>query len=187
MAPVGLQPPDLVHIGKGHAVHLISAVFLKKLPGAQDTFAGAADVGQDDGDKIFFADAAGLHGRVFLCGMVDDKRVRAENALIRGNGLGGGHCYISRINAGGGPDSLMIEDVGRCAVAHGIVGKIYFDMADDRLIVAGLILRHDDREFLGHVIACSGVVIARDHGGAVVTCFFSYKECCAGHGRYLFS
>ena len=38
---------------------------------------------------------------------------------------------IFLIYAAGSPDALALEGVGYCAVAKGIVRKIYFDMADE--------------------------------------------------------
>ncbi len=47
VAADGLQPPDLVHILEGNAVHLVGAVLLQQAAQAPDTLARGADVGQD--------------------------------------------------------------------------------------------------------------------------------------------
>ena len=156
MAIQWFHPPDLIDVGKGHSVHFIGAVLLKERSGAQYAFAGTADVGQDDGHEVLFADPAGLHGN-FLCGRaVNDQGICAQDSLVGGDGLCGGHSNVRGVDAGSRPDAFALEGVGYCTVAKGIVRKIYFDMADDGYIVPGLVLGQDDREFLlGGKTACA--------------------------------
>ena len=54
------------------------------------------------------------------------------------------------------------------------------------MIGAGLLLRCDHDQFLGSIAAGTGIVIAGDHGGAVVACLFADKQGCTGHDGYLF-
>ena len=141
----GLHPPDLIDIGKGHAVHLIGAVFLDERRGAQYAFARAADVGKNDGNKVFFADPAGLHGSFLRGRVINDQGIRAQDSLVGGDGFCGGHRYVCGVDACASPDAFAVQGVGHCAVAKGIVRKIYFDMADDGYVVPGLIPGQNDR------------------------------------------
>ena len=54
-----LHPPDLVNVREGDAVHLVGAIALEE--GAKPTYAVArgGGVGEDEGDHILLADAAG--------------------------------------------------------------------------------------------------------------------------------
>jgi hypothetical protein len=59
MSAYRLHPPNLVNIREGNAVHLVGAIALEE--GAKPTYAVArgGGVGEDEGDHILLADAAG--------------------------------------------------------------------------------------------------------------------------------
>ena len=68
VAADGLQPPDLVHILESDAVHLIGAVLFQQLAQTEHALAGRVDVGQDEVNNIFLADAPGTSGWPSLAG-----------------------------------------------------------------------------------------------------------------------
>jgi len=79
VAADGLEPPDLVHVLKGDAVHLIGAVLLQQSAQTKHALPGRVDVGQDEVDDVLLADAAGHFRLTVLRGLVDHQRVRAQH------------------------------------------------------------------------------------------------------------
>ena len=88
VAAHGLEPPDLVGVREGDAVHLVGAKALEERAQALDALASTSDIGQNEGDHVLLADAAHLLGLVALLalgaagGAVLDERVGAEHALV---------------------------------------------------------------------------------------------------------
>ena len=173
VATDGLQPPDLVHILKGNAVHLISAVGLQQMPQPLHALAGGADVGQGQEHDILFADAAGHLGRFALCRLVHHQRVCAQHPGIGGDGLGGGHGHIGRIDAACRPDAFALHGVGHGGEPHGSFRQRHFHMGEHRAVHLWHLLRVNGREFFGGEMTRAGIVVAGDHGGAVVRSIFT--------------
>ena len=186
MAAQGLHPPDLIDIGKSHAVHFVSAIFFKQRCSAKYTFPRTANIGQHYGDKVLFANTACLLRDLTISGFIDNERISAENALVGSDGLRRSHGYICCIDAGASPDTFIGKDVGNCGIAHGLVGKFDFDMTYDRTINVGLLIRRDDDQLLRCIPSGGRIVVAGDHSRAVVGCFSASEQCCTGHFCYLF-
>ena len=107
----GLHPPDLVGVGKRHAVHLIGAVLLEQRCGAKDALARTVDIGQYECDEILFSDAAGLFGSLTVSRLIDNQRICAEDSLVGSDGLSGSHGYVCGVDAGACPDALIGKDI----------------------------------------------------------------------------
>ena len=120
VAADGLEPPDLVHVLKGDAVHLIGAVLLQQSAQTKHALPGRVDVRQDEVDDVLLADAAGHFRLTVLRGLVDHQRVRAQHPGVGGDGLGGRHAHVGGVDARSGPDALALHGVGHCGHPQGI-------------------------------------------------------------------
>ena len=178
----GLDVPDLVHVGDDHAVRLVRAVGFEQFAQADDALARGGDVWQHEGDDVFLADAA----RPFVA-MVDvaglavgrlelDHRIRAEHALVDGDGFGRAHRHVVFVGAGFGQNATIVQNVGGDGVPARIVRQVDFDMAQHTAVVARLIGGGDCDEPFGIVTTGTGIVVAGDDGGAVVACVFADKD-----------
>ena len=147
------HPPDLIHIGKSHAVHFVCSVFFQKFCSAEHPFPCAADVRENDRHKIFFADSSGLFGAPVLSGPADDQGVSAEHPLIGCDRLGGCHRHICGVDSCACPDAFSFQSVRDCGIAHGIARKVDLYMADDRAVMARLFLRRHNNKFLGRIFS----------------------------------
>ena len=116
------HPPDFVSVGKGDAVHFVGAELFEEAAEAQHAFPRACDVGQHEGHKIFFADAAGFFDTVRrrVSWQEMDQRICAEHPFVGSDGFGRGHRDVGGIDAG---------RVGHAGVAHRVVRQINFDVA----------------------------------------------------------
>ena len=88
MSAHGLEPPDLIDVREGDAVHLVGAVCLEERAQALDTLAGRADVGEDERDHVLLAYAAALFVHIvrltfFAPGLCElDQGVGTKHALV---------------------------------------------------------------------------------------------------------
>ena len=168
VAADGLQPPDLVHILKRDAVHLIGAVRPEQLAQSHHALAGRADIGQHEADDVLLANAAG-HFRPFpFGGLVHHQRVCAQNARVGRDGLGGRHAHMGRIDARGRPDALAFHGVGHGRHPQRMAGQRHLHMGDHRPIDGRVLLRLHDHELFGREMPRTRIVVAGDHGGAIV-------------------
>ena len=177
----GLQPPDLVYILKSDAVHLVSTVLLQQAAQTQHALTGRVDIGQHQIDDILLADAAGHLGLFTLGGLILHQRVCAQHAGVGGDGLGGGHAHIGGIDAGSRPDALALYGVGhggkpQCALRQGD-----FHMGEDAAVGLGQVFRVDHSEFFSGEMAGAGVIVAGDHGRAIVRCCLADQNGSASH------
>ena len=186
MAADGLQPPDLVRILKGDAVHLIGAVLLQQASQPLHALSRAAYVGKHQTDDVLLPDAAGRLLLSILRRLIDHQRVSSEHPGIGGDRLRGRHPNARLVDAAGGPDSLSLQGVRHRGIAHGIFGKLHFHMGDHRLIHLRLIFRLYHHEFLRGKMSRARIIVSRDHRRSVTGRFFSYQYCCTGH-RFLHS
>ena len=184
MAANGLQPPDLVHILERNAVHLVSTVGLKQLAQPLHALAGGVDVGQHQIDDILLADAAGHLGLLPLGRLVHHQRVSAQHAGVGGDGLGGGHADIGGIDTGCGPDPLALHGVGHGGHPHGVTGQRDLHMGQHGFVNSRVLLRLHDHKFFGREMPRTGIVVAGDHGGAVIGCVFTNQKRCTCHNIF---
>ena len=180
VAADGLHPPDLVFVVEGDAVGLISAVLFEQRCKAQHTLACAVDVGQHQQDQVLLAYSS---GNVLLAAgfglPIDDQRVSREDAGVGGDGLRSGHADVRGIDAGGGPDPLLLADAGAGGVAHGVIRQFDLQVGEDGLVFARLLLRLHDDHLLDIVVAVIG---ACDHGRAVIAGVPADHDSGARHG-----
>ena len=169
----GLKPPEFLRVLKTDAVHLISAVTRMQFPQPQHALPGGTDVGQGQGHQVLLADAA-LH-----------QGVRPQDPGVGGDGLRGGHGHVGGVDAGGGPDALLLgAGVGGGGVALGVVGQVDLHLGDVGDIVPGLVLRPYHRKAFGGKMTGGGILVPGHQGGAVGAGVFSYQNGCAGHGSF---
>ena len=177
----GLQPPDLVYVLKSDAVHLVSTVLLQQAAQTQHALAGRMDVGQHQIDDIFLADAAGHLGLFALGGLILHQRVCAQYAGIGGDGLGGGHAHVSGVDTGGCPDALALHGVGHGGKPQRALRQGDFHMGKDAAVGLGQLLRVDHGKFFRGEMAGAGVIVAGDHGRAIVRCCLADQNGSASH------
>ena len=177
----GLQPPHLVHVGKSDAVHLVSAVGLQQLAQTLHALAGGVDVGQHQIHNILFADAAGHFRLAALGGAVLHQRVRAQHAGVGGDRLSGGHAHVGGVHAGSRPDALALHGVGHGGKAHGTLRQGHFHMGQHTAVDLGQVLRVHHGELFGGEMAGTGIVVAGDHGRAVVRRLFADQNGSTSH------
>ena len=175
----GLQPPDLVFVVESDPIGLIGTVPFQQTGQPQHAFPGAADIGQNQNDDIFFPDTAGdfllppAFGRP-----VCHQRIRCQNTRVRGNGLRGRHADIGSVDAGSRPDAVFRIDVRAGGITKRCFRKFDLQVGEDTLIFFRLILRLDHNQFLDIKMT---VVRPGDHGGTVVAGILSDQYGSAGH------
>ena len=185
----GLEPPDLVHITKGDAVVLVGAVALEQV--AQDTnaVAGGLGVRQDQGHHVLLAQATGLCRNVSILafvapsGHVVHKRVGAADALVGGERLGCGHANIELVESGLGPNTVTGNDVGDARVAHGIVGQLNGQVAQDARVDTRLLVGMHHAHALGLKHPVGRVLVAGDQRRPVVARVLTNQNRCARHAH----
>ena len=185
----GLEPPDLVHVAKGDAVVLVSAVALEQV--AQDTHAVAGGLGirQHQGHHVLLAQATGLRRHiavltlVALGGHVVHKRIGAANALVGGERLGCGHTNVELVETGLGPDAVAGNDVGNARVAHGVVGQLNGQVAQDARVDARLIVGMHNAHTFGLKHPVGRVLVAGDQRRPVVARVLTNQNRCARHAH----
>ena len=185
----GLEPPDLVHVAKGDAVVLVSAVALEQV--AQDTHAVAGGLGirQHQGHHVLLAQATGLRRHiavltlVALGGHVVHERIGAADALVGGKRLGCGHANIELVETGLGPDTVARDNIGDARIAHGVIGQLNGQVAQDARVDARLLVGMHYAHALGLKYPVGRVLVTRDQGRPVVACVFTDQNRCARHAH----
>ena len=177
----GLQPPDLVHVLKSDAVHLVSTVLLQQTAQTQHALTGRVDIGQHQIDDILLADAAGHLGLFALGGLVLHQRVCAQHTGVGGDGLGSGHAHVSGVDARSCPDALALHGVGHGGKPQRALRQRDLHMGEDAAVGLGQILRVDHGEFFSGEMAGAGVIVAGDHGRAIVRCCLADQNGSASH------
>ena len=169
VAADGLQPPDLVHVLEGDAVHLVGTIRFQQLAQPPHALAGRVDIRQGQVDDIFLPDAAG------------HQRVRAQHAGVGGDGLGGGHAHIGRVDAAGRPDALALHRIGHGGEAQRTFGQRHLHMRKHTAVGFRHLRRVHHGEFFGGEVARAGIVVAGDHGGAIIRSIFADQNCRTSH------
>ena len=185
----GLEPPDLVHVAKGDAVVLVSAVALEQV--AQDTHAVAGGLGirQHQGHHVLLAQATGLRRHiavltlVALGGHVVHERIGAADALVGGKRLGCGHANIELVETGLGPDTVARDNIGDARIAHGVIGQLNGQVAQDARVDTRLLVGMHYAHALGLKYPVGRVLVTRDQGRPVVACVFTDQNRCARHAH----
>ena len=192
VAAHGLEPPDLVGVREGDAVHLVGAVALEQGAEALHAVAGARGIRQHERDHVLLADAAqALRLKVLLAllavrGAILHERVRGEHALVGGEGLRGAHAHVALVEAGRLPEALAEVGVGHGGVAHAVLGQLDLKMREHAVVdVAGL-GRLACHEALGLKLTARGVLVAGDDRGPVVAGLLANKDGGTGHGASFF-
>ena len=187
VAADGLQPPDLVHVGKGNTVHLIGAELFKQRAETLHAFTGGLDVRQHEGEEILFADAAGHFRFVAVLAFPAlgrskfDERIRAKHTLIGGEGFGGAHGHVRLIDASLAPNAFLQIGIGHGRVLQRLFRQVDFHMGEHAAICARLLLRLDYDETLRAEFAVCAVFIAGDDGRTVITCVLADQNRGARH------
>ena len=159
-----LEPPDLVDVLEGDAVHLVGAIALKQATQTQHALTGRADVGKHEREHVLLADAAGHLGQGTAGGLQAHKRVGAKHALVGGERLGLAHGNVGLVDARLAPNAFLKVGVGHAGVAHGLLGQVNLEMGDDAAIVARLVGGLHDVVALGRELTAGCVLVARDDG-----------------------
>ena len=176
-----LEPPDLVDVLEGDAVHLVGAIALKQAAQTQHALAGRTNVGKHEREHVLLADAAGHLGQGTAGGLQAHKRVGAKHALVGGERLGLAHGDVGLVDACLAPDAFLKVGVGHAGVAHGLLGQVNLEMGDDTAIVARLVGGLHDVVALGRELAAGCVLIARDDGRPIVAGVLANKQSSARH------
>ena len=185
----GLEPPDLVHVAKGDAVVLVSAVALEQV--AQDTHAVAGGLGirQHQGHHVLLAQATGLCRNVSILafvapsGHVVHKRVGAADALVGGERLGCGHANIELVEARLGPNAVARDNIGDARVAHGVIGQFNGQVTQDARVDARLLVGMHYAHALGLKHPVGRVLVTRDKRRPVVARVLTNQNRCARHAH----
>ena len=175
----GFHPPDLFFVIEGDAVGLIGAELLQKLSQAQHALPGRADIGQHQYNDILFSDAAGdlLLSALFRLFQLH-QGVRRQHPGVGGDGLGGRHTHIRRVDARSGPDAVLGVHAGAGGIAQGLIRQLDLHMGEYALVFPHLLFRLHHHKFL---YVKMPVVGAGDHGRTVVAGLASDQNRCAGH------
>ena len=173
MSADGLEPPDLVYILKRNAVHLVGAVSLQQTAETLNALTGRVDVGQDEVDDVLLANAAGNLRLAVFCRLVHHQRISPQNTGIRGNSLGGRHADIGRIDARSRPDALALDGVRHGRHPHRVPWQRDLHMRQHRFVDRRMLFRLHDHELFGREMARTRIVVARDHGRAIVRSVFT--------------
>ena len=189
MAADGLEPPDLVHVAKGDAVVLVGAVALEQVAQDTDAVAGGLGIRQDQGHHVLLAQATRLRRHiavltlVALGGHVVHERIGAANALVGGERLGCGHANIELVEARLGPDAVTGNNIGDARVAHGVVGQLNGQVAQDARIDARLLVGVHHAHALGLKHPVGRVLIAGNQRRPVVARVLTNQNRCARHAH----
>ena len=183
----GLEPPDLVHVAKGDAVVLVSAVALEQV--AQDTHAVAGGLGirQYQGHHVLLAQATGLRRNVVilalvaLSGHVVDEWIGTANTLVGGKRLGCGHTHVELVESSLGPDAVTGDNVGDARVAHRVNGQLNGQMAQDARINARLLVGMHHAHALGLKYSVGRILVAGDQRRTVIARVLTNQNRCARH------
>ena len=189
VAADGLEPPDLVHVTKGDAIVLVGTVALEQV--AQDTHAVAGGLGvrQHQGHHILLAQSAGL-GRniavlalVALGGYIVHERIGAADALVGGERLGCGHANVKLVEAGLSPNAVTGDNVGDARVAHGVIGQLDGQVAQDARVDTRLLVGVHYAHALGLKHPVGRVLVAGDKRRPVVARVLTNQNRCARHAH----
>ena len=189
VATDGLEPPDLVNVTQGDAVVLIGTVALEQVAQNAHTVAGRLGIRQHQGHHVLLAQTAGL-GRhiafvalVALGGHVVHERIGAADALVGGECLGCGHANIDLVEASLGPNAMARDNVGDACVAHGIVGQLNGQVAQDARVDARLLVGMHHAHALGLKHPVGRVLVAGDKRRPVVARVLTNQNRCARHAH----
>ena len=174
MAADGLQPPDLVFIGKSNTVHLVGTVFLQQASQTCDTLSGTVNVRKHQRHNVLLADAAGYLFHTILRRNIFHQWIRSQNSGIGSDGLCGRHAHTCRIDTVRCPDTLSVQCIGDCGITHGILRQIDLHMGKHGFVFFRLFFLMHHNEFLRCELPRRRIVIPGDHGGTVIRCLFSY-------------
>ena len=185
----GLEPPDLVHVAKGDAVVLVSAIALEQVAQDAHAVAGGLGIRQHQGHHVLLAQATGpcrdvsVLAFVALGGYVVDERVGAADALVGGERLGCGHANIELVEAGLGPDAVARDNIGDARVAHGVIGQFNGQVTQDARVDARLLVGMHNAHTLGLKYPVGRVLVTRDQGRPVVARVLTNQNRCARHAH----
>ena len=174
MAADGLQPPDLVFIGKSNAVHLVGTVFLQQASQTCDTLSGTVNVRKHQRHNVLLADAAGDLFHTILRRNIFHQWIRSQNSGIGSDSLCGRHAHTCRIDTVRRPGAFSLQRVGHCGITYGILRQIDLHMGKHGFVFFRLFFRMHHHKFLRGKLSGGGIIVPGDHGRSVIRCFFSY-------------
>ena len=182
MAANGFQPPNLVNVGEGNAVHLIGAKFLKQRTQAFHTLAGGGDVRKHECEEILFANTTGdfrlkaFFAFLALGRLEFHERIGAKHTLVGGERFGGTHGNVRLIHTSFAPNAFFQIGIRHSRILQRIVRKVDFNMRKHALVLARLIFRLDyDEAFRAKFTICT-IFITGDDGRSVITCVFANQN-----------
>ena len=189
VAADSLEPPDLVHVAKGDTVVLVGAVALEQI--AQDTHAVAGRLGvrQHQGHHVLLAQAAGLCRNiavlalVALGGHVVHERIGTADALVGGERLGCRHAHVELVESGLGPNAVTGDDIGDARVAHGVIGQLDRQVAQDARVNARLLVGVHHAHTLGLKHPVGRVLVAGNQRRPVIARVLTNQNRCARHAH----
>ena len=123
------------------------------------------NIGQDEHDNIFLADAAAALLFTVLRLAQLDHRVGREHARVRGRGFRRRHADVRGVDAGRGPNAVLRVHARAGRVAHGVLGQRDLHVGLHAFINLRLLvgLDHDQSLFIK-----MAVVRARNHRRAII-------------------
>ena len=175
-----LQPPDLVSILESDSVIFICAIRFQKLSQPGNTLAGALNIRKHQAHDVFLSDTTRYFFLTVFCRLIYHQRIGALYTRVGCDRFGGCHGYICLIDTACCPDAFSFQRIGHGSVAHRMFRQRNLHMRNHRFIFPRLFLWMNlffgcyHREFFRCKMSGSGVIVAGDHCGSVVGCFFTY-------------
>ena len=182
MAANGFQPPNLVNVGEGNAVHLIGAKFLKQRTQTFHTLTGGGDVRKHKCEEILFANTTGdfrlkaFFAFLALGRLEFHERIGAKHTLVGGERFGGTHGNVRLIHTSFAPNAFFQIGIRHSRILQRIVRKVDFNMRKHALVLARLIFRLDYDEALRAKFTICTIFITGDDGRSVITCVFANQN-----------
>ena len=140
------QPPDFLRIGKGNAVHFISAVLFQEFSQSNNALSCRMNIRKQKAHHILFSNPARNLFSSFL--MEYNQRIGSLNKIITGDGFRCGNGNIGTVGSGACPDSIFCQDIGKADVIKRLLRERNLHMGQDCSILLWRILSGNENHLL---------------------------------------
>ena len=168
---------------------LVDARVLKQVAQNAHAVAGGLGVRQHQGHHVLLAQTAGLRRHIAVLalvapgGHVVHERIGAADALVGGKRLGCGHANIELVETGLGPDTVARDNIGDARIAHGVIGQLNGQVAQDARVDTRLLVGMHYAHALGLEYPIGRVLIAGNKRRPVVARVLTNQNRCARHAH----
>ena len=169
-----LQPPDLVSILESDSIIFICSIRFQKMSQSGNTLAGALNIRKHQAHDVFLSDTTRYFFLTVFCRLIYHQRIGALYTRVGCDRFGGCHGYICLIDTACCPDAFSFFCIWHGCIAHRLFRQFYFHMGEHGNIGFRLFFGCYHHELFRCKMSGSGVVVAGDHCGSVVGCFFTY-------------